>query len=233
MSLTSRVLARADLTRADVGTMYALFEQSFRGTSRAQFERDLANKDWVILLEDGEARVRGFTTIALYASCFGGAALGVVCSGDTIVHPEFRSTLALPRAWIRTVLDRADTLPRPLYWLLISSGVRTYRFLPVFYREFYPRHDRATPADIQTLMDHLARERYGEDYHADCGIVRFREGATPLRAGVDEIGDGRHGDPHVAFFARRNPGHGRGDELVCLTRIEAENLTAAGRRMLR
>jgi hypothetical protein len=35
----------------------------------------------------------------------------------------------------------------------------------------------------------------------------------------------------VAFFARRNPGHERGDELVCLARVAPDNLTALGRRL--
>ena len=40
-------------------------------------------------------------------------------------------------------------------------------------------------------------------------------------------------DPHIAFFLDRNPGFVRGDELVCLTRIDDRNLTPAGRRMAR
>ena len=40
-------------------------------------------------------------------------------------------------------------------------------------------------------------------------------------------------DPHIAFFLERNPGFVRGDELVCLTRIDEQNLTPAGRRMAR
>ena len=39
-------------------------------------------------------------------------------------------------------------------------------------------------------------------------------------------------DPHVAFFLKRNPGHGDGDELVCLTELSDDNLTRAGRRMV-
>jgi hypothetical protein len=37
---------------------------------------------------------------------------------------------------------------------------------------------------------------------------------------------------HVAFFAQRNPGHRDGDELVCLTRLQDDNLTASGRRIV-
>ena len=38
--------------------------------------------------------------------------------------------------------------------------------------------------------------------------------------------------PHIAFFLATNPGHVRGDELVCLTELCDENLTRAGRRMI-
>ena len=39
-------------------------------------------------------------------------------------------------------------------------------------------------------------------------------------------------DPQVAFFARMNPGHARGDELACLTELSRANLTRAGQRMV-
>ena len=35
------------------------------------------------------------------------------------------------------------------------------------------------------------------------------------------------------FFREANPGWARGDELVCLTRVSRDNLTSAGRRILR
>jgi hypothetical protein len=38
-------------------------------------------------------------------------------------------------------------------------------------------------------------------------------------------------NPHVACFARLNPGHSRGDELVCLAEIHPDNFTDAARRM--
>jgi hypothetical protein len=117
--------------------------------------------------------------------------------------------------------------------LLISSGYKTYRFLTVFYKEFYPRYNCPTPPDIQALMDHLATQRFGADYHPELGVARFTKGATPLREGVASVTDERLRDPHVAFYIARNPGHVHGDELVCLTRIHPDNLTAAGKRLLR
>jgi hypothetical protein len=120
-----------------------------------------------------------------------------------------------------------------LYWLLISSGYKTYRFLSVFYREFYPRYDRSTPPEMQALMDHLATQRFGSEYDCQEGVVRFENGATPLRDGVAEVTDERLQDPHVAFYISKNPGHMNGDELVCITRVHPDNFTPAGRRMVR
>ncbi len=40
-------------------------------------------------------------------------------------------------------------------------------------------------------------------------------------------------DTQGAIFAKRNPGHGSGDELVSITELHADNLTSAGRRVVR
>jgi len=214
--------------------MFTLLRDYYENCTPELFTRDLSSKNWVILLRDEEAgAIQGFSTLASYVSYFKGKPVGVVYSGDTIIHPAYWSTTALPRTWIATVLGLGEQLPKPLYWLLISSGYKTYRFLTVFFREYYPRYDEPTPPEIQGLIHHLARERFGADYHPELGVVRFSRGATPLREGVAEVTEERLKNPHIAFFVAKNPGHGRGDELVCLTRVDRENLTAAGRRMTR
>jgi hypothetical protein len=232
-ALSSRVRAAADLTPAEIAAMYGLLAESFVADP-GLFARDLARKDWVILLTDDATRtLQGFTSLSLYETAAAGRQVSVVYSGDTLIRPAYWGTPELPRAWARTVFSLAADLHQPLYWLLLSSGYKTYRFLPLFFQEFYPRHDRPTPAAEQALLDHLAAERFGADFDVERGVVRFAAGATPLRAGVAEVTPGRLRDPHVDFFLRRNPGHERGDELVCVARVDPQNLTAAGRRLAR
>jgi hypothetical protein len=234
IQLTSQVCARTELTREDLAAMLALFAEYFAAVSPARFAQDLAAKDWVILLRDPATEaLQGFSTLALYTTTFQGQPISVVYSGDTMIRPAFWGTPELPRTWIKTVLARTAEMPQPLYWLLISSGYKTYRFLPVFYRHFYPRYDQPTPPAIQCLIDHLACERFGDDYEPTTGIVRFASGATPLRTGIADPPPERLDDPHIAYFLARNRGYQQGDELVCLTHIHPNNLTAAGRRMLR
>jgi len=210
-----RLVRREELADAERGAMLALMQEYFVGVTEAQFAGDLAEKNWVILLEDA-GRLRGFSTMRLYDS-----AARVVYSGDTIVHREAWGSTALARTWLEAVREL-----RPEYWLLITSGFRTYRFLPVFWKEFWPRHDApACPA----LLETLGRERFGNHYVN--GIVRF-DVPQVLRNGLKEIPPGRLDDPHVRFFAERNPGHAQGDELVCLCPLTAANQTAAGRRLV-
>jgi hypothetical protein len=230
--LVGETVARVALSPATIDEMVELFDEHYNQVCPERFRRDLAEKDQVVLLRDEVSGVlQGFSTLAVYTSAVQGRKVGVVYSGDTIIRPAFWGTPALPTLWIKRVLALAAELPQPVYWLLISSGYKSYRFLPVFYREFYPRYDCPTPPDLQAIMDELAQQRFGAQYDPASGIVRFVEGGTPLRPGVAEVSEERQRNPHIRFFLARNPGHGQGDELVCLTQIAWENLTPAGQRM--
>lgn len=226
------LVPRTELTAAQKSEMFQLLAQHFDGVTPEQFARDLAEKNLALLLQRGETLV-GFSTLLAYTTDFDGAAVNVIYSGDTIVTPEAWGTTALPRAWVAGVESLRATLPPArCFWLLLTSGFRTYRFLPVFWREFFPRFDSPTPSSMQRLLDQLAAERFGAQFDHGAGIVHFPR-PQRLRDGLHEIPSGRGNDPHIAYFLSRNPDHANGDELVCLTELCSDNLTAAGRRMMR
>jgi hypothetical protein len=229
-SIQFRVVPRSELTAGNKAKMFALLGQHFDGVTAEQFARDVAEKNLALLLEREDALV-GFSTLQAYTTTFEGEMIHVIYSGDTIVTPGAWGTTALPRAWVAGVESlRANLPPARCFWLLLTSGFRTYRFLPVFWREFFPRFDSVLPDITQRMLIQLAKERFGNQFHAEMGVVRF---ANPqrLKAGLEQIPEGRARDAHISFFLSRNPGHAHGDELVCLTELCPENLTAAGRRM--
>ncbi|HSU55196.1 MAG TPA: hypothetical protein VLT36_14150, partial [Candidatus Dormibacteraeota bacterium] len=216
---------------AEKRSMFDLLARHFSGVTPEQFARDLAEKKLVLLLERGQHLV-GFSTLLAYTTTFAETRVNIIYSGDTIVTPGAWGTTALPRAWVAGVEALRTRLPEgKCFWLLLTSGFRTYRFLPIFWREFYPRFDHPIPVETKGLLDQLARERFGAQFDPNAGIVQFQQ---PQRLGehLRELPHGRERDPHVAFFLSRNPGHINGDELVCLTELRPENLTAAGRRMM-
>lgn len=223
--------SRASLSAAERDEMFDLLARHFDGVSRPQFDRDLDGKNWVIAVRR-ESQLVGFTTLLVRTTHFDDEPITVIYSGDTIVAPEAWGTPSLARAWIAGVNRiRTDFPDQRCYWLLLTSGFRTYRFLPVFWRHFYPRYDAPTPPSMECLRLQLARETYGKMFDARSGIVRFPQ-PQRLRGMLAGVPEGRAANPHVAFFLACNPHHADGDELVCITEICECNLTAAGRRMV-
>ncbi|MGP1385176.1 MAG: hypothetical protein ACTS2F_16555 [Thainema sp.] len=227
-----RLVRVEELASCDRASMFQLLNTHFAGVRIDVFNADLCQKNWVILLSDMESgELKGFSTLLMYQTEFEGEPISVVYSGDTIMDPSAWNSSTLSRAWIESVNTLRDIYPfGKLYWLLISSGYRTYRFLPVFWNEFYPRYDQPTPTYTAALMQHLANQQFGQYYNPLSGVVRFPH-PHRLKGELSGIPTERLSDPHIQFFNQHNPGHINGDELVCLTEICEDNLTRAGRRM--
>ncbi|HZG66911.1 MAG TPA: hypothetical protein VEZ12_09220, partial [Herpetosiphonaceae bacterium] len=235
--LSGIVRAVEDLAPDERERLYILLTRYFANVTRMQFEQDLAEKDRVILLTDGlTGQIQGFSTLMQLHILVDDHPVVAFFSGDTIVERAYWGESVLSRSWARYVFQQAAQIrravPEPrVYWFLICSGYKTYRFLPTFFREFYPAYDRPALPIVKRTLDRLAWLKFPSEYDAERGVVRLRQ-ATPLRPEVATITEHLLANPHVAFFVAANPGHVDGDELACLTEIIPENLTPAGRRML-
>jgi hypothetical protein len=222
---------RAELTNSDKDSMFSLMDAHFEGITRRQFENDLEEKNWVVLVRR-ENEIVGFSTILAKPMTVAGESLLTIYSGDTIVAPSAWQSFAFPRAWIRSIYSLPEQMPqRRLIWILLTSGFRTYRFLPVFWKEFYPQAGVETPPARQSLMHELAQRQYGRFFNPEDGVVRFQH-PQRLRGSLQTVPPGRTDDPDIAFFLSQNPGHARGDELVCIADLSPHNLTPAGRRIV-
>jgi hypothetical protein len=231
--LAGTVKPVASLAGAERDAMLRLMTASYHNVDRCSFERDLAEKEWAILLHEREqGKLQGFSTLMRLEETVEGQPLTAFFSGDTVISRPFWGETVLPRLWGRLVFSLAEEVRnRPVYWFLICSGYKTYRFLPVFFRSFYPGHGQDNATALRPIIEVLARRKFPEEFDAAQGVVRLRR-ATPLKPGVADVTAQRLRDPHIAFFQRTNPGHILGDELACLAQVSHDNLTAAGRRML-
>jgi hypothetical protein len=213
--------------------MYALFERYYANATRDDFEADLAEKEFVIVAQSVEdATVRGFTTLRRLRTVVDGEPIAAFYSGDTIVDRTSWGQLALQRVWAATVWQEALKLSDArIYWFLTSCAYRTYRFLPLFFKIFFPCYSAEMPQQVRIDRDSLGRLQFGDQFDSATGVVHFRH-ATPVREGMADFAESRLHDPHLAFFAQANPGFARGEGLVCLAQISESNLTAAAKRML-
>ena len=228
--LTAVVRARADISDAEVGGMYALFARYYEAAAPEIFRADLDAKSFVIELRDGGA-LRGFSTVALIDFESGGTARRAIFSGDTIIDHRYWGEQTLPVAFCAFAGTVHAAAPAtPLYWFLISKGYRTYRYLGVFSKHYYPHPVEPTPADAQACLDQLACARFGDAYAPERGVLHFPQSRGHLRAEWAGVREAVCKRPEVRFFLERNPGYRTGDELVCITRLDTANLRSFARR---
>ena len=223
-----------ELTCQDHEAMYRLMTRHYENLARHAFEADLRDKTWVIRLVDpSDGALCGFSTQSLMSCQVDGRSIRALFSGDTIVRREDWGRHPLAGVWGQLALWLIDRhADDELYWFLISKGYKTYRFLPVFFYEYFPRAGHPTLPWARRAIDALATARFPRSYDQDTGIIRAAGAGCRLRAGVAPISTRRLQDPHVRYFAERNPGHARGDELCCLAPLTRDNFKPAAYRVM-
>ena len=222
--LHSRIVPVDEVTEAEARSMYEIFVRHYDCVSLDRFLSDLAEKDCVLVLRDGNA-ICGFSTQKLMRVSVGGVPVRAVFSGDTIVDRAHWGEQELGRCWCRYVSSLyAEEPDIPLYWFLISKGYRTYLYLPLFFDTFYPNCETPTPEFEQRVLDTLATAKFPHYYRAETGVIEFPQSQGQLKPHLAEIPARRLRNSHVQFFLRRNPAFAAGCELACLAEISPSNM---------
>jgi hypothetical protein len=226
------VLVRTGLLGESVRTgMFGLMQQFYDNTDYTVFLRDLQEKDFCILLCDGGGNLRGFSTQMTISIQTGEQTVHGIFSGDTIIHSDYWGSLELFRVFIQNMVP-LGTQYSSFYWFLTSKGYKTYRMLPVFFKEFYPSCRSATPRCEQTVMHAFGRVRYPGRYDETSGVVTYRETKDKLKTGIADVTENRLRDEHVRFFVEKNPGYLEGNDLVCIASLAETNFRDGVRNLL-
>jgi hypothetical protein len=228
--LTTHVRLREELDEESVRAMFGLYESYYDGTCLEVFREDLAGKSHVFELR-ADGRLRGFSTLAIIDFEFAGEPNTAIFSGDTIIEQQFWGEQELVRAFCRFAgACKASAPARPLFWLLISKGYRTYRYLETFARAYLPHHDAPELPGLQARLELLARRTFGASFDATAGVLRFPTSRGHLKPAWADVREPLREHPAVRFFLERNPSYYRGEELVCLTELTRDNLRSFARR---
>jgi len=219
---------------SDVEDMFSLHSLYYDNISKRKFSEDLSLKQWAILLRTESGALSGFSTLQLISLDVGGTPHRFLFSGNTVVEEGSRMSHALAGSFghvMMMLLDRYGE--KNIHWFLISKGFRSYRFLPVFFKRFYPRFDQITPEISVKLISAVSVAKFGRKYDCEKNIIRMRGETDWLKSEHAIIPPGRLNDPHVAFFISANPGYKAGDELACLADINCSNLNENARRVIK
>lgn len=262
--LIASVRERASLSPDEVAAMYALFEAYYDCTSFALFAADLQEKSHVILFTDGtpdsdtmkSGTLCGFSTLTLLQ--LPGADWRVLFSGDTIIDHAHWGEQALALEFCRFAGQiKASQPDLPLYWFLMSKGYRTYRYLHLFAREYWPgfandmgEHslpaanattssnaataattaNTASATALEAILHQVASSKFGAAWDRQAGLIRFPQSRGQLRADWAGVRENLRQRPEVAYFLNKNPRYAEGEELACITLLDESNLRSVARR---
>lgn len=224
--LKNRSVPVVKLSRDQVEEMWHLMDRHYENVSCEKFQEDLSEKDQVILLEErDEERIRGFSTLKLISLEVLGRPVRAIFSGDTIIDPKFWGEQGLVRELGKHLITTYELFPDCYCcWFLISKGYKTYRFLPLYFKRFFPCFEQETPAFEQAVIDTLATARYPGFYDCKTGLIRLNGKSDWLRSGIADLTDKQLRDPNTRFFSKKNPGYLLGDELACVAELSRDNL---------
>ena len=217
----------------DRDAMFGLMEQNYANMRRSRFDADLGTKPLVILVRSSEGRLVGFSTQKVLEAEVDGELVHALYSGDTVIDRRYWGDSALAHTWGNFALELIERqLPGRLVWFLTSKGFRTYRYLPLFFHEFFPRPSVETPAWESAVIDALGSSVGRKRYDPSRKIIRAYDDGDFVRPAIASPGGRPDTDPYVRFFVDHNPGFAQGDELCCLAPLTRKNFTRAAYRVI-
>lgn len=231
--LKGKVYELKDLSLKDLESMFSLMADYYENMKKDNFLSDLKTKENVIVLKDANEQIKGFSTVVFHDLEIKGKIYKILFSGDTIIHHDYWAQNNLANVWLQFAIKKQQEFNKPLYWLLISKGYKTYKYLNTFFKTYYPNPNFEIPKLEQSIIDKFGELFYQEKYDKQAGILRMNKTKDYLKEEFAKISDEkRKTDKIVQFFLKKNPEYYMGNELICITDLSLDNVNNAGKRLL-
>ncbi|HBS04638.1 MAG TPA: hypothetical protein DEA96_06725 [Leptospiraceae bacterium] len=232
MNLSYNFLTRDSLKNSDIDEMFDLMKHSYENVEYSDFLKDLGKKQYVGLLTTDDRRIAGFTTFVV-REFNGSEHFDVLFSGDTIIGNSFRGTQELIRGVGRSFgsfLAKSESNNKELFWLLTTKGHRTYMYLPLFFRTYYPDQTEEYASYYRERLNAVCSQLFPDSWAPDQGLLIHDAAASKLNSQEALATHQRNRNPHVEYFLRRNPDFQAGTELACIAQISVDNIISFGKK---
>ncbi len=213
-----RTVTVDQLSADRVREMFELFEKYYSDVDFTRFSGDLREKTHCFLFFD-QGKIIGFSTIFRRRRPEWGKGT-FLFSGDTVMHENYWGSKTLQKAFFwYTVASKFRSPFRPVYWMLISKGFKTYLMMRKNYRLSFPAAQNPTPPHIQKTMDAFYTSKFGSAYSPATGLITFESSLGSVRGQTAAPSEENLKDPEVRYFLNRNPNYAAGVELACITEM--------------
>lgn len=217
----AKIRSVESLTSLEIERMFQLMQLYYENVHKEQFKLDLLEKDHTILLHDRKTKaIQGFSTLLQVPMTVNQKQILGVYSGDTVLNKSYWGTAALGIAFLKYLWRlKAVNFTKPVYWLLISKGYKTYLLMANNFTTHYPRYEAETPIYFKNVMKTFYRKKFAASYLPDLDLIRVNAPTCHLRENVAAIQKDQLRIPRVQFFQDKNPGWQNGDELTCIAEM--------------
>jgi len=232
--LTFRLVSIEEINADQRERMFQLMTENYDAVTESNFYHDLATKQWVGLIQDECDTIQGFTTFAIDPEGVGQSSYHVIFSGDTVIAPEHWGSQVMMKGWCTSVGRFIGSDPgKPWYWYLLSKGHRTYMYLHLFFKQFYPSVSPAhMETELKSIAAELSRRFYPKYWREDEGVIRFDESKGELRPDLADATIQKKNNSVVQFFLKKNPNFYKGEELVCVALISPDNMLRSAKDLV-
>lgn len=210
------------LNDIDIHKMYSIYKKYYSNTDLKIFKNDLLAKTGVFVIRDSTTnQLVGFSTVMEKDFIVDGKVAHGFFSGDTIIEEAYWGSRALQRAMFRYVIKfKLRHTTKPIYWILISKGFKTYLLLANNYYSYYP-HPEHDNSNLESYVKAYCEQLFPEYYNSNTGLLDFGENYQALNSDVAPITDEMRAKSNkIAFFEKRNPTWVKGTELPCIGRVD-------------
>lgn len=215
--LSARFYAIKHVSVPQLLEMHALFVQYYNNADFETFATDMGNKTGVFILEDKSTKcIAGFSTwTEVDVARNGENALGIF-SGDTVVDKAYWGNKELHKSFAKKLFATKLKNPsRPVFWLLISKGYKTYLLLTNNFQNFYPDH-QSHNAKLESIVDEYCTQLYPTAYCQKSRLLDFGDEYQNLKEGVAGITvEMKDQNSNIRHFEKLNPTWDKGTELPC------------------
>ena len=231
--LKGKVYEIKDVNDKDLDVMFQLMTDYYENIKKENFISDFRKKENTIILRNENGEIKGFSTIVFHNLNINSKTVKILFSGDTIIHKDYWTHNDLANVWLRFAINKQLEINEPLYWLLISKGYKTYKYLNTFFKTYYPNPYVQIPEPEQSIIDEFGKIFYPDKYDKNAGILRMNKSKDYLKEEFAEIPHEKiKNDKVVKFFLEKNPEYYKGNELICITNLSMDNINKAGERLL-
>lgn len=230
MALINKTFSVSKLSLETKKDMFQLFSQYYTDTNEEMFISDLDKKSHVFTFWDKSFtpnKLAGFSTIDKQNACptLKSNALSLY-SGDTVLASEYWGSKILQKAFFWYILKSKLLSPlKPVYWMLISKGFKTYMLMRKNFPASYPNRHEDAPSEMQLFKNSFYKNKFSHNYSSSNSKIIFAEPKGAVKDGVSEPSNYDKQNLDIQYFIEANPNFRTGEELACIAEIRFKDLS--------